>query len=122
MIITIILVIISAISNACMDVVWNNFNSSIFFNINNKWFDPHMSWLNKWNWWPTKLGKFLLSTIFVFITDFWHLCKLIMLVCYSLAIALNVNIFNNIIETFVLYCLFTCTFELFWSKFLIKKK
>lgn len=122
MILTVILIVIAAIANACMDTVWNRYNNSIFKNLPINWFDPRFSWENKWDWWPTKFGEFLFSTILVFITDFWHLCKFIMLVCYSLVIALHIQLWNNIVETLVLYCVFTITFELFWSKILISKK
>lgn len=121
MILTIVLLIIAAIANACMDVIWNNYNNSIFKNLPISWFNPRVSWENKWNWWPTKVGRFLMSTVFVFVTDFWHLCKFVMLVCISLFFAINVKIWNDFGEAVIVYCIFTITFELFWSKFLIRK-
>lgn len=122
MILTLILVFIAAIANACMDTIWNHYDNSIFAKLPyQNWLNPKISYVNKWK--PkSKIGDLIMSTALVWITDFWHNLKFIMLVCLSFAISINLPIINVYLGAFIYYCVFTCTFELFWSKLLIVKR
>jgi len=120
--ISIILILIAGILNSIMDVLKYRFHVSIFKNFDgNEFINPVISWKNKWN----ENGKekfFGSSTFLAFLTDLWHLCKFLMLVCISLAIV-NYTMITDylLLDAFILYCTFTITFELFYSKILIYK-
>lgn len=43
------------------------------------WFNPNYSWNNKYRWAKNKHLQWVLSSPLVFITDFWHFCKFVML-------------------------------------------
>jgi hypothetical protein len=117
--ISLILLFIAGICNAIMDVLDFHYNTSIFFNCNNQqWINPSISWKNKWkNGDPTQGEKFLgSSTVFVFITDLWHFCKFLMLLLMISAIVLYSPIIIWWIDLIIFYCVFTLTFEIFYSK------
>jgi hypothetical protein len=46
-----------------------------------RWFNPSVSHLNKYMWTDNKYLQWFLKSPLVFITDFWHLCKFILLNC-----------------------------------------
>ena len=123
--ISIFLIILSAICNACMDVLQFKYSSSIFSSWKHQqWINPHKSSQNKWKYidgiWSGE--KFFgSSTFLVFLTDFWHFCKFLMLLCISAAIVFYVPLTFWWIDILILYCSFTITFELFYSKILLKK-
>ncbi|MDD5649177.1 MAG: hypothetical protein PHF86_01985 [Candidatus Nanoarchaeia archaeon] len=119
--ISIILILLASIFNSCMDVLKTRWSKSIFrFWPNQDWIDPTKSWKNKWmskyNW-----VDFIMSTSLVFLTDFWHLCKFLMIVLFCLSAILYKPLMNNILDLLIFYCTFTITFEVFYSKILIKK-
>lgn len=126
--ISLILIILAGFFNACMDVLKTRFDKSIFRNWpNQNWVDPSISfpitWPNKWkDGDPSSGEKFPgSSTFLVWITDFWHLCKMLMLLCIMFSIVFYNPLVNWWADILILYCSFTITFELFFSKILIKK-
>jgi len=121
--ISLILIFLAGISNACMDVLKVRWVRSIFYNVKNQqWFNPSLSWKNKWkNGNPRNGEKFLgSSTVFVFLTDFWHFSKFLMLLCISFSIVLYQPIFYWFIDWMIFYSIFTTTFQIFFIKVLIK--
>lgn len=76
-VIGLICVLIAAISEAAMDTLQFHFSESIFSKLNPHFWNPALSWDNKYKLGEPKLGaKFLGSTsIFVMFTDAWHLFK-----------------------------------------------
>ncbi len=118
--ISIILMMIAGMFNACMDVLRYRFKISIFKNWKGQdWIDPSLSWDNKWR--PTtKFGDFIMSTILVWVTDMWHFVKMLMLLCISFAIVFYSPIYKWWLDILILYFAFTGTFELFFSKIFIK--
>jgi hypothetical protein len=120
--ISIILVLFASICNAIMDVLKYRWNKSIFTMWQNQnWVNPSLSWDNKWL--PkSKLGDFIMSTILVWVTDFWHFCKFLMLLSIMFAIVFYKPLINWWVDILILYCAFTITFEIFYSKILIKNK
>lgn len=82
LLILIIVLIISAIGKAVMDVVRFHFGRSIFKRYTGSYFfDPTLSWLNKYRDRNPTLGERFSgsTTVFVFITDLWHLAQFIFL-------------------------------------------
>jgi hypothetical protein len=74
-IIGLILVLLSGIAEAIMDKIQFHFDKSIFVNYNQDFWNPTLSWKNKWRS-DLKTEKFLWSSsLFVFVTDGWHLSK-----------------------------------------------
>lgn len=71
--------VLASICEAVMDTLQFHYISSIFKNFeNNIFWDPEVSWRNKYKDGDPKKGpKFLFSdTLFVGLTDAWHLFKL----------------------------------------------
>jgi len=114
--------IIAGMFNATMDVLKVKWKTSIFTTWKNQqWINPILSWTNKWK--PkSELGDRIMSTVLVWITDMWHFTKMMMLMCISLAIVFYVPMFSFWLDAIIFYCLFTITFEIFFSRILIKNK
>ena len=119
--ISILLMMLAGMFNACMDDLKYRFNVSIFKNWKNQdWINPSLSWDNKWK--PdSKIGDLIMSTILVWVTDMWHFVKMLMLVCISLAIVFYSTIFSWWLDAFIFYFAFTATFELFYAHIFINK-
>lgn len=127
----IILLVISAISKAIMDVISFKYKDSIFQKW--EWFDPSISCNNKYkNKDPEKGPLFFGSTTFlVWTTDAWHFFQMIMLSCFIICIILGINLLlpkmlliKIIAIDIILFCvlkiLYGGIFELFY-KYLFKK-
>ena len=123
--ITLILIVFAGICNAFMDVLKTRYNRSIFNNLSwkwEKWINPAVSWKNKWKNGNIEEGPkfFGSSTFLVWVTDFWHMVKMLMLVCIMFAVVFYFPIVSWWLDVIILYFAFTKTFELFYSKVLIK--
>lgn len=74
------LIILSGVAEAIMDTLQFHYDNSIFKRFKNQrfWY-PGFSWMNKWKDGDPKNGERFLgsSTIFVALTDAWHLFKFI---------------------------------------------
>jgi hypothetical protein len=123
-----LLIIIAGMLNATMDALKVRFKTSIFQDWKGQqWINPAISWHTKWGIDTKIFGKQInivdkiMSTVLVWVTDMWHLAKMLMLVCISLAIVLYIPVFAFWLDALILYCLFTITFEIFFSRILIKK-
>jgi hypothetical protein len=112
---------LAGMCNACMDTrfMWND---SIFHNLNS-WFNPLLSQKNKWKNGDRKNGErfFGSSTFLVWLTDFWHFMKMLMLIFLSFSIVSYQTIYNWYIDTAIMYLAFTIPFELL-LRILIKNK
>jgi hypothetical protein len=75
--ISIFLLLLSGISEAIMDKLQFHYSLSIFSKYNPLFWDPSISWKNKWkDGWKENGERFWLSsTLLVFTTDGWHLFK-----------------------------------------------
>lgn len=97
--ISLILIIIAAGLNAAMDMNFNQFDNSKFSlpTMNPLFWNPNKSWVNKWKNGDKAQGEkfFLSSTALVFLTDSWHLFKMLFLTCVFLAIILYTPLFNT---------------------------
>jgi len=118
----VLFIIIAGISKSIMDTINFKYEQSIFKG--KEWFNPKESWKNKYkDRDPSKGPAFPGSTtIFVWLTDAWHLFQMIMLsslfisMVLCLSICLCLNWYWYILIFFGLKSLMTVTFELFWSK------
>ena len=125
-----LLLVASGAANAVMDKLQFHFNDSIFRVATDKEFwDPSISWRNKWKGGKRKNGeKFLFSsTILVFTTDAWHFFKFIRvnsLIVGSLLIGLGVrdlSVLWMIVCAIVAITIHKITFELFFNKIFSSK-
>ena len=121
MILSIIFIVIAAISKAAMDVLSFNYYESIFSNINDQYFNPSISWANKWD--DNGSERFLFSsTLLVFLTDGWHLFQFLFLSFMFGALVVYTPFENMVIDFLILRIVFGLVFELFYDYvFLIKK-
>ena len=128
--------IIAGALNAIMDKIAFAFNSSIFKDLNPRFWDVKQSWKNQWKWplqpydsWyyfglytPRYKENFPYSNTFlVWATDAWHLTKSIMLGLIMLGIVLYNPIFNTLIDLIIYYIAFTVSFTYFYEYILNKK-
>lgn len=116
-----IFIIIAGILNSIMDVIQFKWSSSIFRKITNpsliKYMNPSISWKNKWKD-DLKTEKFIgSSTVFVFITDFWHLLKMLMIVMIALSIVYYNPIYCTLVDILIYYLLFTIPFQITYYYF-----
>tara|TARA_X000001382_G_scaffold25412_3_gene15998 strand:+ start:7470 stop:7844 length:375 start_codon:yes stop_codon:yes gene_type:complete len=113
--ISLLFTLIAGAANGIMDLInfhWHR--APEFMQKNYQFWNPEISWKNKWN---TETGKekFLgSSTIFAFLTDGWHLMKTIMLICLigtpSLLILFNDHL--NFIDSLLVFLVLRFTFGL----------
>jgi len=137
--ISLILISIASILNAAMDVVSHHYHDSFFSLLDNdNYFNPKKSWKNKYVNGDVSQGrkKFLGVTIHVSFTDFWHLCKslMIVLICISIAVSNPIFLFplqktvwiielmNIITHVFIYGVAWNVMFSLFYNKVLRLKK
>lgn len=78
------LAILAIVANATMDEIRFHWDRIFDYWIPDhtamyRWMCPHWSWRNKYVFRDNKFLTFILSSPLVFITDFWHFLKFIML-------------------------------------------
>jgi hypothetical protein len=123
--ISIILIFLAGICDAILDVLDFHYETSIFSTWKHQnWINPIISWHNKWkNGDYTQGEKFLgSSTFFVWLTDFWHFCKFLMLIFIMIAIVLYHPLIIWWVDFLILYCVYTVTFQIFFNKIFVKHK
>ena len=127
LIIGILLVSIAGISKAIMDKLQFHYHKCIFkinpVKYDQKFWDPTLSWENKYKEGSMTEPKFLGSTTyFVFLTDAWHFFQMIMLL--SLFIGISVTAYYSgsfiymIIKVILLRSFFGLSFTIFFNKIL----
>lgn len=82
------------VCDAMQDTVAYHYDTSVFRNAKHRqWFDPSISWRNKWKDGDAGKGErfFGSSTFLVWLTDFWHFMKAvkIALLWSALGVALS---------------------------------
>ena len=136
--VTLLLIVLAGFFNAVMDTLFTHFSQSIFKNLNPLFWNPEESWQNKWaqpfpqpyepKWYyfgfppPYKERFPYSSTIFVFLTDAWHLAKALMLACIMGGIVLYEPIVGGWGDFFIYYCSFTFTFTMFYTYIFLGEK
>lgn len=117
--ISLIFLFVAGIFKAIIDTLQFHFETSIFKNFNQKWWNPSISWKNKWKNGDPKQGERFLgsSTIFVSLTDAWHFFQHLLIFCLILSIVTYSKLSClRIIDFLIFYTVFTVTFEIFFSK------
>jgi len=121
---SVILIIISGVSEAIMDKLNFHFDKSIFSNIKYKqiFWNPIESWKNKWKE-DLKTEKFIgSSTLFVFTTDAWHLFKFFRNTSLFIGLGLIAfTTYNPIIMVIIARIIYGLSFTLFFDYILVKK-
>jgi predicted PurR-regulated permease PerM len=115
---SIILLIISGLSKTIEDISASNYSTSKLSYLNASFWNKSISWKNKWKNGDESQGEKFLgsSTIFVFITDAWHLFDLIRDITLIISLLLTPIIYFFIMA----YPIRQLLFSLFY-KILIKK-
>ena len=122
--------------NAIMDKIAFAFKSSIFKDLNPRFWDVKQSWKNQWKWplqpytsWyyfglykPRHKENFPYSNTFlVWAVDAWHLAKALMLTCFMLGVVFYKPVGGWFADATGYYCAFTVAFTYFYSYLLAKK-
>jgi len=118
------LILVGAISKAVMDKIQFHFSSSIFKDKHPMFWDPRVSWKNKWKEGDYTQGEkfWLSSTVLVFLTDAWHLFQGIFLTAIFLVPIFYIQVTPwKILDFILMKALFTGTFELFFG-YIFKSK
>lgn len=128
--ISLILAALAGALNATYEILFISFKYSIFSKLNPQYWDPKTSWIYKWKyplqpapkrWYyfgfqPRHEERFpYSSTIFVWLTDAWHLFKALMLACLMSAMVLYTPMFNPVVDFLLLYVAFTFVFTIFFD-------
>ncbi|MEM6700217.1 MAG: hypothetical protein AAF599_17570 [Bacteroidota bacterium] len=80
------LIFIAGLANGIMDDLQFHFHDTIFAKWNHQYWNPAISWENKNNFAQHgAVVEFFMRTVFVWLTDGWHLMKEIMISCLVLA-------------------------------------
>jgi hypothetical protein len=120
-----ILAIIGGVAKAVMDTISFHYDSSVFKNKKNQLFwDSSKSWKNKYKE-DLETPKFFLSTtMFVFMTDAWHLYQNFFLNSIRISILISLLISMNFITALLVIIsystIFAGAFEYSFRKFEIK--
>lgn len=118
-----ILILLASVCNAIMDVTSFHYDKSIFAKLNPKYWNPQVSWKNKYVDWDNgnkERKKFLGINIAPAFTDAWHTSKSAMLICLISAIILYEPLFNQLIDFCALGFLWNMTFLFFYNVILRK--
>jgi hypothetical protein len=126
MVYSLILLSLAAICNAIMDTLQFHFETSVFSKLNKNYWNPNISWRNKYINGDTKLGRIKILWIFdkpVMLTDAWHLFKGLTLDFLFIAIFINTQLpyWYYYVGVFFIYKLaWGLFFELFY-KFILRR-
>lgn len=126
----IILASIAGMSKAIMDKLQFHYHKCLFkfdpVRYNQNFWDPTLSWSNKYKEGSMTEPKFFGSTsYFVFLTDAWHLFQMLMLICLFIGIAVTSfysgSFIFMMIKVIILRLFFGLSFTLFFNRFLNMK-
>jgi len=127
MVYSLIFLVLAAISNSVMDTLQFHFETSVFSELNKNYWNPNISWRNKYINGDTKLGRIKILWIFdkpVLLTDAWHLFKSLMITFLFLSIFtfnIKLNYWYTILILFVVYkVIWGIYFEAFY-KFILRR-
>lgn len=126
---TISFIILGSGFNAVTDVLDHHYSDSVFSEYNEQYWNPAVSWTNKYIDGDKSQGRKQWHIIFfnlpipVVWSDAWHLFKMLWIVMMLLAIAINLSkeFWEKVYWFFLLGILWNAVFELFYSKILRKE-
>lgn len=113
-----ILTFVFAVSEAVMDTLAHHFGKSIFAKLNPKFWNPVLSGGNKWKNGDSSQGERFLfsSSIFVFVTEGWHLFKMIRTSSiFGMVAVFDYDCHGNIWFTLLARVLFGLLFTVWYS-------
>ena len=111
------LILIAGISKAISDKISFHHETSVFKNAGN-WFNPSLSWKNKYNWFPkSKFLTWIISNPLVLITDAWHFFGFLERIAIFSCLFFQVQLWL----VPVLYVWFTIVFHVFFTWIFTKK-
>lgn len=97
-----ILLFIAGALNGIMDLIQFHYDNSKFKGLNENYFNPKKSWVNKWKWVNEYKGGYPIvvrkerfwgsSRWFVRFTDFWHLVKSFMILCIIASVIIGTKL------------------------------
>lgn len=118
-----LLVSMAAVAEAIMDKIQFHYDKSIFLDksVNQLFWDPRESWKNKWKS-DLKTERFLgSSTIFVFVTDAWHLFKFLKNTFLFIGLPLiTCSDYNLIFEMVMARIIYGIAFTIYFDRILAK--
>lgn len=122
--ISFILISLAAICNSIMDILQFHYKKSIFIKFNPQWWNPAISWKNKYIDWDNgvmiekKIHIFNLFSIKypIFLTDAWHLFKSSMIVLFGLGVVFYSPVINPFIDIIIIGLVWNLTFNVFYNK------
>jgi hypothetical protein len=66
-----------------------------------QWFNPSLSWTNKWLY-DHRITRWLFSVPLVFLTDFWHLLKFLIITCIFVIVLLAADFNWSLLDYFLM--------------------
>jgi hypothetical protein len=124
-ILLILLITVAGFSNAVMDVLNYRYHKSIFRHAKNQqWWNPQISWLNKWKNGDYNQGESFWgsSRWFVRFTDAWHFFQGLMFTSLFVVVIVYDVVFVWWLDYILMYALFTTVFSVCFNKLLILRK
>ena len=124
--ITFFFITLAGFFNAIMDTLKSPtyYDRSIFPKSGwwSEFLDHRKSWTRKWK--PgTREERFPgSSTVFVFLTDGWHLAQALMIACFLIGVICYEGVFGRLWDFVIMFGMFNVVFEIFFSKFLVTIK
>ena len=120
---------VGSAANAVMDKISFHFDKSIFWDKDKRFWNPAISWINKWkDGDPLKGESFWGSSRwFVSLTDAWHRFKSFQLWCYAAAVAIIIEVpglpkaASFIVALLVFRFVMSSTFVLFFNVLLVRR-
>jgi len=109
--VTALLIVLAAVFNVVMDKSSENKFKSVYWN-------KDEGWVYKWKDATATEERFLgSSTVFVFLTDGWHLTQFLFHSSWQLALSIHINMeVHWLLEFILIKTLFSAVFELFYRK------
>lgn len=122
--ISLLLVALAAICNAVMDVISFHYKQSIFSRYNPQWWNPAISWKNKYIDWDNdvriekviSIGNLFSIKYPTFLTDAWHFFKSLMVVLLGFAIVLYNPVINIYVDIILVGLAWNLIFNVFYNK------
>ena len=122
--ISLLLVALAAICNAVMDVISFHYKQSIFTKYNPQWWNPAISWKNKYIDWDNDvrmekviyIGNLFSIKYPTFLTDAWHFFKSLMIVLLGFAIVFYNPVVNIYVDIILVGLAWNLIFNVFYNK------
>jgi hypothetical protein len=129
--ISLILCLVLGIVDAAKDIITFRFKQSVFYNLDRHFWDPLVSWKNKYKtpltpfkpkWYYPFLAPKLeerfpfSSTMLVFLTDAWHLLKALTIITILSIVYFYSEMIGFSADLILCFCAYSFTFNLFESK------